>query len=121
MITTLLFDGHCNLCGGLVDFARRRDRRHRIDFAALQSETGAIVLAANGLPADIGDSIVLVDDAGVHLRSTAALRVLKHLGFPWSWSWPLVLVPRALRDAVYDWVGRNRYRWFGRRDTCRLA
>lgn len=120
-MTTLLFDGHCNLCSGLVGFARRHDRRHRLDFAALQSETGSIVLAVHDLPADLSDSIVLVDDDGVHLRSTAALRVLKHLGAPWSWAWPLVAVPRAWRDAVYDWVGRNRYRWFGRRDRCRLG
>jgi predicted DCC family thiol-disulfide oxidoreductase YuxK len=66
------------------------------------------------------DSVVLIDEKGVHTRSTAVLRILSRLGAPWAVGVVFLLVPRWIRDAVYDWVARNRYRWFGRRDSCLL-
>lgn len=116
-----MFDGVCSLCNASVDFVMRHDRRGRIAFASLQSDEAATYLAAHGKHADaLLDTVVLADGAGLHERSTAALRVLRALGLPWSLLYGLVAVPRPLRDAVYRWVARHRYRWFGKRETCRL-
>ncbi len=115
----LLFDGVCNLCAGAVRFAIARDREARLRFASLQSPIGQELLRRHDYEPDAIDTVVLVDAAGAHDRSTAALRVLGQLPAPWRWLGPpLLLVPRPLRDAVYGFVARNRYRWFGRRDEC---
>jgi predicted DCC family thiol-disulfide oxidoreductase YuxK len=115
----ILFDGLCNLCTGSVRFVLERDRAAAFDFASLQSEAARGVLAkagrdAKGLP----DSVVLVDEEGVHLRSEAALRIAGRLRQPWPLLAVFRILPRALRDAAYDFVARRRYRWFGKRDAC---
>ncbi len=115
----LLFDGVCNLCAGTVRFAITRDREARLRFTPLQSPLGQDLLHRHGYEPGAVDSVVLIDAAGAHDRSTAALRLLRHLPAPWRWIGPpLLLCPRRLRDAVYDFVARRRYRWFGRRDEC---
>lgn len=115
----MLFDGLCNLCSGAVDFIIDRDPRAELRFAALQSDAARPLLARCGLPAEHPGSIVLVEDGRCYRRSTAALRIARRLTFPWPLLYALLLVPRPLRDAVYDWVARNRYGWFGKRDRCR--
>ena len=115
----LLFDGVCNLCAGAVRFAITRDRDARLRFTPLQSPVGQELLRRHDCEPDALDTVVLIDAAGAHVRSTAALRLLAHLPAPWRWLGPpLLLLPRRLRDAVYDFVARHRYRWFGRRDAC---
>lgn len=115
----LLFDGVCNLCSGSVAFVIRRDPAARFRFAPLQSPAADALLASLGVArAGLPDSFVLVEDGCVHLRSTAALRVARGLRFPWPLLGVLLVVPRFLRDPVYDFVARHRYRWFGRRDAC---
>ena len=115
----LLFDGVCNLCNGAVAFVIRRDPRARLRFAPLQSPAADALLASLGVARDrLPDSFVLVEDGRVHVRSTAALRVARRLRFPWPLLAVNLLVPRWLRDPVYDLVARNRYRWFGRREAC---
>jgi predicted DCC family thiol-disulfide oxidoreductase YuxK len=115
----LLYDGVCNLCNGVTRFVIRHDPAPgRFRFAALQSELGLQILREHGLKRDIVDSFVMIEGERVHLRSTAGLCVLRRLGFPWSLLYACIAVPRPLRDAVYDWVARNRYRWFGRQDDC---
>lgn len=116
----LLFDGVCNLCHGVVRFVLDHDREARFRFAPLQSEVGRALLARFELDPDALDAVVLIDEAGAHLRSDAALRVARALGAPWSWLRPLAAIPRPLRDAVYDFIARHRYRWFGRKDACPL-
>ena len=116
----LLFDGVCNLCHGVVRFVLDHDREARFRFAPLQSEVGRALLARFGLDADALDAVVLIDETGAHLRSDAALRVARRLGPPWSWLGPLAMIPRPLRDAVYDFIARHRYRWFGKKDACPL-
>ena len=95
-----------------------RDRAARFSFASLQSDTARRLLADAGVAAPLPDSIVLLDEAGVHTRSDAALRIAAGLRLPWSLAAGLRIVPRALRDRVYDFVARHRYRWFGTRDAC---
>jgi predicted DCC family thiol-disulfide oxidoreductase YuxK len=107
----VLFDGVCNLCNGVVRFIIARDPSARFRFAPLQ---WAVAGAAPGT----ADSIVLVVAGKRYTRSTAALRIARGLRFPWPLLYALVLVPRPLRDLVYDWVARHRYGWFGKRETC---
>ena len=116
--SVVLFDGVCNLCSGAVKFIIQRDPGSRFVFASLQSAAGARVLSERGLAEPLGDSIVLVDEAGVHTRSTAVLRIAAGLTFPWKLARIGALLPRGLRDAVYGLVARSRYRVFGKQATC---
>jgi predicted DCC family thiol-disulfide oxidoreductase YuxK len=112
----LLFDGVCTLCNGFVQFVIQRDPAGRFQFATLQSDAARRLLQA--APQPLPDTLVLVENGRMFLRSTAALRVARGLKFPWPLAFVLVVVPRPLRDWLYDIVARNRYRWFGRRDVC---
>jgi predicted DCC family thiol-disulfide oxidoreductase YuxK len=112
----LLFDGVCTLCNGFVQFVIQRDPAGRFQFAALQSDAARRLLRA--APHPLPDSLVLVENGRVFMKSTAALRVVRGLSFPWPLASVFVAVPRPLRDWVYDIVARNRYRWFGRREVC---
>ena len=115
----VLFDGYCNLCNGAVRFIIARDPAARFRFAALDSAAAAARLARVPRPEPLPDSVLLLDADGLHARSEAALRIARGL----TGAWPLLaavarLVPRSLRDVVYDVVARHRHRWFGRRETC---
>ena len=115
----LLFDGVCNLCNAAVQWVIARDRRRRLQFASLQSDAAERELAQAGISRDdLPDSLVLIDERGVHTRSSAAIRVGRLLGLPWSLAVLFVVIPRPLRDWAYALIARNRYRWFGKRDTC---
>lgn len=113
------FDGHCVLCSRFVTFCLERDPDGHLKFASAQSTLGTRVLLALGLPDDTLDrTILLLEDGRIHTRSTAALRALRHLRGPARWLYPLVMVPKILRDPLYDIVARNRIRWFGRLESC---
>lgn len=114
----LLFDGVCNLCSGAVRFVIRHDPGGRFRFAALQSEAGRRLLVQHGLPADALDTFVLIDGARCFTRSDAAIELARRLGGAWRGLALLRLVPRPIRDAAYGVVVRNRYRWFGRSESC---
>ena len=114
----VLFDGVCNLCNRSVAFIIRHDPKSRFRLAALQSDVGRELLALHGLNADEVNTVVLIAGDRVYTKSEAAVRIARRLsGWARLWWWA-GLVPRPLRDAVYDWVSRNRFRWFGRRDAC---
>jgi len=117
---TVLFDGVCNLCNAAVLFVIDRDPAGYFRFAALQSDEGQRLLAEHGHRAPDLSSVLLVDGGRVYARSTAALRVARRLTGLWPLLYVFLAVPRPVRDAVYDWVARNRYRWFGRQDACRV-
>jgi predicted DCC family thiol-disulfide oxidoreductase YuxK len=112
----ILFDGVCNLCTGSVQFVIERDARKRFRFASLQSPTAERLLGRR----DDLESMVLVEDGKIHRKSTAALRIARQLDGAWPLLAVFLVIPRFLRDAVYDWIGRRRYRMFGKRDTCWL-
>ena len=117
----MLFDGVCNLCNAAVQFVLRRDRKARFRFAALQSPAGRRLLAEHGLPIpDEPDTMVLIEGDRVLVRSSAALGATKYLRFPWPLARVGFVVPRLLRDAIYRLVARNRYRWFGKTEQCRI-
>lgn len=118
----LLFDGVCNLCNGFVTFVIDRDPAAVFRFASLQSEAGRAALQAHGRPVPSGDpeTIVLIEDGRIYEQSTAFLRVARRLTCPSRLLYVFVVVPRALRDAVYAWTARHRYAWFGRSESCRV-
>ncbi|MFN3597159.1 MAG: thiol-disulfide oxidoreductase DCC family protein [Rubricoccaceae bacterium] len=113
----ILFDGVCTLCNRAVQFVIARDPAGRFRFASLASAAGAALLRQAGLPAAHRDSLVLVEGGRAYVRSEAALRIARHLR-GWRWAGTLRAVPRPLRDAVYGFVARHRYRVFGKEDAC---
>jgi predicted DCC family thiol-disulfide oxidoreductase YuxK len=116
----LLFDGVCNLCNRSVQWVLLHDPKGIFRFASLQSDIGQALLRQHGLSTQKFDTVVLLDGPRVFLRSDAPLEVARRLGGLWSLFYAFKIVPRALRDAVYDWVARNRYRWFGHQSECFL-
>ena len=117
----VLFDGVCRLCVGGLGFIMPRDPQLRVRFAAMQSPVGQTLLRRHGLPLDDFKSFAVLADGRVLQRSDAVIRIARALRQPWPVLGRLLrILPRALRDAVYDFVARNRYRWFGVRDTCFL-
>ncbi len=114
----LYFDGVCNLCDRFVQFVIRHDKRKRFLFASLQSQAGLEALAQNTVDGKAPDSVILWYKGRFHTRSAAALHTLRLLGGIRSLAFACMIIPRFLRDPVYDMVARNRYRWFGRKAEC---
>jgi predicted DCC family thiol-disulfide oxidoreductase YuxK len=116
----VLFDGVCNLCNAFVNFVIEHDPNVYFRLGALQDEAAQPYLQAAGLEDEALDSVVLIENGRVYRRSTAALRVLRWLDGAWPLLYSFIVVPRPIRDTVYDWIAERRYDWFGRRDTCRV-
>jgi len=117
----VFFDGYCNLCNRSVAFIITRDIHAHFRFASLDSPTAQRRLAAHAQHTPLPDSVLLLDADGLHARSEAARRIARHLTRPWRWLGALSgVVPRGVRDALYDVVARNRLRWFGRRESCAI-
>jgi predicted DCC family thiol-disulfide oxidoreductase YuxK len=116
----IVFDGVCVLCNRSVQFVLSHDREQRFYFATLQSEAGRSLLLEHGLDADDPTSFLLVEDGRADTASDAWIRIVSRFGGGWRLLYLLHLIPRPLRDAVYRWIARNRYRWFGKYDTCML-
>jgi predicted DCC family thiol-disulfide oxidoreductase YuxK len=114
----VFFDGVCNLCNAFIQFVIRRDPAARFRFAPLQSDAARARLGAVPAPGSLPDSILLFDDGRLYVRSAAVLHIARGLRAPWPLLYGLVVVPRPLRDWVYDFVARRRYGWFGKRETC---
>ncbi len=121
--TLILFDGVCNLCSGVVRFVIARDPHAHFRFAALQSDAARRACAEVGAtpPAAVDpDTIIVIADGRALERSDAALAIAARLPFPWPIFGVFRLLPRALRDWLYRFVAKNRYRWFGKSDTCMM-
>jgi predicted DCC family thiol-disulfide oxidoreductase YuxK len=116
----VLFDGHCNLCTGSVNWVIDHDPAGRFVFASLQSDVGRATLARFGMDPGRTDSVVLVEGDRAYSRSAAALRIARRLAPPWPLLAFLAVIPTPVRDWVYDWIASHRYRWFGRSETCRM-
>jgi len=117
--SVVYFDGLCHLCDGFVRFVLARDRRRRFRFAPLQGETARRRLEGR-FSGDALSTVVLEEPRRFRIRSDAALAILTGLGGPWRLAGALRIIPRPLRDAMYDYVARKRFAWYGRRDTCRI-
>jgi len=116
----LLFDGVCNLCNGTIQLIIPRDPEGKIRYAPLQSDLGETVRKQAGLSPDDLETVVLVDDGMAYTKSDAAIRLAEHLGGVYRLLSLGRLVPRRLRDRIYDLVAENRYDWFGRKDQCMI-
>ncbi|MCG8383935.1 MAG: thiol-disulfide oxidoreductase DCC family protein [Cytophagales bacterium] len=117
----IFFDGVCNLCNGAVNFIIDRDRHGRFLFASLQSGLAKDKLDPTGVDVSKLDSIVLLKkDGTVREKSSAVLHIAKRLGGGWPLMYVFMLLPKPIRDLAYDFIARNRYKWFGRQDQCRM-
>jgi predicted DCC family thiol-disulfide oxidoreductase YuxK len=114
----ILFDGICNFCNGNVNFIIRQDNKKIFRLAALQSEAGQRLLQQYKLPMGDFDSFVLVHENKVYNKSSAALKVYSLLPWYWKWTQLIWIFPRFIRDAVYDFIARHRYKWFGKKEQC---
>jgi len=120
-VGVLLFDGSCGLCDGVVQFLIARDSRRALRFAPLQSPVGRRLLATHGFPADeVPGSMVYIENGRALTQSRAALALVRRLDGCWPLLGVFRLVPAIIRDPIYRVVARNRYRWFGHADSCRL-
>jgi predicted DCC family thiol-disulfide oxidoreductase YuxK len=116
----VLFDGVCNLCNSSVQFIIKHDKKKQFRFASLQGNYGQAFLKTHNLPSDNFNSFILLEGDKVYSRSEGALRMLKHLGGRWSLFYAFIILPKFIRDNVYNWVARNRYKWFGKREECMI-
>jgi predicted DCC family thiol-disulfide oxidoreductase YuxK len=114
----IFFDGVCNLCNAAVQFVLKRDGKDYFRYASLQSDYAQQQLAKHALTVTAGDSFVLLESGRVYEQSTAALRVAKRLKGLWPLLYVFILVPPFIRNAVYNWVAKNRYYWFGKQESC---
>lgn len=116
----IFFDGVCNYCNGAINLVIRHDRPQRFLFATLQSKAGQQILRENNLPEKNYESFILFEKGKIYSKSTAALRVANHM--PWYWKWTQLgwIMPRFMRDAIYGIIARNRYKWFGKKETCMI-
>ncbi|EOZ96907.1 hypothetical protein A33Q_2217 [Indibacter alkaliphilus LW1] len=116
----VMFDGVCNLCNDAVDFIIVRDKNDKFKFGALQEETSKEILKDFNVKEDYLDSIILIREDKIFYKSKAALEIARNLSGLWPLFYGLVIIPTFLRDPIYDWIARNRYKWFGKRETCRF-
>jgi predicted DCC family thiol-disulfide oxidoreductase YuxK len=115
----ILFDGICNLCNHSVQFIVKRDPAGIFKFASFQSGAGEKLLKEHGFKGEI-NSFILIEQGKVYQKSSAALRVAGKLHGPWKLLVLFQIIPPFLRDLIYDLVAKNRYRWFGKKDSCML-
>lgn len=115
----ILFDSECNFCDRSVQFIIKRDPEGYYKFASLQSDTGQKILKEYSVPDNI-DSFILIDNNRYYSKSSAALRVCKNLKGLWKLFYSLLIVPRPIRDFFYEIIAKNRYKWFGKKDSCML-
>jgi len=116
----ILFDGVCNLCNSSVQFVIKHDKEAKFKFASLQSESGQSLLKKFNLPLDQFNSFIYVRGDQVIQRSAGALNVLRDLGGFWKLMYGFIIVPPFIRNFVYDYIAKNRYRFFGKRESCMI-
>lgn len=114
----ILYDGICNLCNSSVRFILKHDTREKFLFSSLQSDASKKLLLHLNYKIIEMNSILLVENGQIHEKSDAVLKIASGLRFPWNLAAAFRILPRKVRDSIYDFVARNRYRWFGKKDSC---
>ncbi len=114
----ILFDGECNLCNWAVNFVLHKDRREIFLFSPVQSDSGREILSKLGLSNREVETIYLLENDKVYSKSTAVLRIWGKLPYPWKLLVAFIIVPKCIRDIIYDVIARNRYGWFGKANSC---
>lgn len=115
----VMFDGVCNLCNRSVDFIIRHDRDRCFRFVSFQSVPGMQLMLQFGIQGN-RETVILIGEGRVYYASEAAIKVLEILGYPWKVGAIFRIIPKCIRDRIYFWIAQNRYRWFGKRKTCRV-
>lgn len=117
----ILFDGVCNLCNGSVQFVIKRDKKDVFRYAAIQSEVGAQLITERHIDTSQVDSIILIEPGVAYFtKSDAALEIAGELGSLWKLTSVFKWIPKSIRDVIYDFVARNRYKWFGKQESCMI-
>jgi predicted DCC family thiol-disulfide oxidoreductase YuxK len=116
----ILFDGVCNFCNSSVNFISERDYKNRFKFAALQSVIGKELLKQFNIDTENLKTIILIENGKYYIKTTAALRIAKHLNGLWKLTYVFIIIPPFIRNIVYNIIAKYRYKWFGKKDTCRI-
>ena len=116
----ILFDGICNFCNSAVNFTLKRNTKADIRFAPMQSEAGQKLLQQYNLPADDMQSFIFIETGKVYKQSTGALKVCRYLRGLWPLCYGFIIVPKLIRDGIYNWIAKNRYKWFGIKESCMI-
>lgn len=116
----ILFDGICNLCNSSVQFIIKRDSKKIFLFSSLQSDAGQAILLQNNLKNLDFNTIVLLEDGVIYEKSTAILKIIRRLSGLYKFFYVFIIVPKFIRDFVYNFISKNRYKWFGKRDSCMI-
>lgn len=116
----ILFDGVCNFCNSAVNFTIKRNTKANIMFTPIQSDAGKKLMKQYNLPLNDMQSFIYIENGKAYTRSTAALKVCRHLRGLWPLCYSFIIVPKFIRDGVYNWIAKNRYKWFGLRQECMI-
>ncbi|WNB92398.1 thiol-disulfide oxidoreductase DCC family protein [Bacillus sp. NEB1478] len=116
----LLFDGVCNLCNSSVQFILKHEKNEELKFAAIQSESGKELLSRYHIDTAQTDSVIFIENGKVYFMSDAVLTLTRYLRSPWNLSKNFLVFPRPLRDFLYKRIAKNRYRWFGKKESCMI-
>ncbi|CAM3403357.1 thiol-disulfide oxidoreductase DCC family protein [Aequorivita lipolytica] len=116
----ILFDGVCNLCNSSINFVIKHDKKNVFKFAALQSEVGLELISKFKIDTSKLDSIILIDGDKYYEKSSAALYIAKKLSGGYPLLFGFIILPKFIRNSVYDYVARNRYKWFGKKESCMI-
>ncbi len=118
--TVILFDGVCNFCNYWVNFAIRHDRKNKLKFTPLQGETAKQLLPQFHINPTSLSSVIFIDDGKAYTQSSAAIQICKHLNGGWKLFYGLIIIPKFIRDFLYNIIARNRYKWFGKKESCMI-
>ena len=116
----ILFDGVCNLCNSSVQFIIKRDSKKIFLFSSLQSDAGQAILLQNNLKNLDFNTIVLLEDGIIYEKSSAILKIIRRLSGLYKFGYVFIIIPKFIRDFVYNIISKNRYKWFGKRDSCMI-
>jgi len=116
----ILFDGVCNLCNGAITFIIKRDKKNHYRFAALESDIGKMYLKKHSIDPQEIDSIVLIRGEYAYSKASAALRIAKKMSGLWPLLYIFIIIPKFISNCIYDYIARNRYKWFGKKESCMI-
>ncbi|HPG12752.1 MAG TPA: thiol-disulfide oxidoreductase DCC family protein [Chitinophagaceae bacterium] len=116
----VIFDGVCNFCNYWVNFAVKRDRKKRLLFSPFQGKTASKILLDYNINPTTITSVILIDNGKAYSQSSAAIRICKYLDGGWKLFYILLIIPKFIRDFLYNIIARNRYKWFGKKETCMI-
>lgn len=119
-ISIILFDGVCNFCNSSVNKIIKYDKKNKFKFAALQSDTGKKILEKHAIDSTKIDSIILIENDNAFIKSTAVLKIAKHLSGLYPIAYGFIIIPAFVRNIVYNFIARNRYKWFGKKNSCMI-